>query len=275
MVIRLTAITGLPRSVVESARGRVDETLFVRELARRDGKIISSYDPAIAGDDPDPSVPRPDFADPFLGALKAPLTAAMTNLLRANGKAPTIPYIVSNELVFQNWRWSDGHGMPEAVTAMRKHAGARSRPARSRGAWIFGFADAVFRKHADPRRSFRISAGGSSSAITGAATCFTAATIPASQFGRDAEALFPGVFETAMTEIRFYHLLDQRLERVLPQLLEMSLARGWRVVVQATSEERIEALDAHLWTYRDDSFLPHGTVAQSGRGRSTDPAHRR
>jgi DNA polymerase-3 subunit chi len=63
-----------------------------------------------------------------------------------------------------------------------------------------------------------------------------------------------------MTEIRFYHLLEQRLERVLPQLLEVSLQRGWRVVVQAASEERIEALDAHLWTYRDDSFLPHGTA---------------
>jgi DNA polymerase-3 subunit chi len=63
-----------------------------------------------------------------------------------------------------------------------------------------------------------------------------------------------------MTEVRFYHLIDQRLERVLPQLLEVSLDRGWRVVVQAASEERIEALDAHLWTYRDDSFLPHGTA---------------
>ena len=37
------------------------------------------------------------------------------------------------------------------------------------------------------------------------------------------------------------------------------LERGWRVVVQGSSEERIEALDAHLWTWRDDSFLPHGT----------------
>ena len=27
----------------------------------------------------------------------------------------------------------------------------------------------------------------------------------------------------------------------------------------AASEERVEALDAHLWTFRDDSFLPHGT----------------
>jgi DNA polymerase-3 subunit chi len=62
-----------------------------------------------------------------------------------------------------------------------------------------------------------------------------------------------------MTEILFYHLLRQPLERVLPALLEKSLERGWRVVVQAASEERIEALDAHLWTFRDDSFLPHGT----------------
>ena len=47
-----------------------------------------------------------------------------------------------------------------------------------------------------------------------------------------------------MTEVSFYHLLEQRLERVLPQLLEVSLQRGWRVVVQAASEERIEALRA-------------------------------
>jgi DNA polymerase-3 subunit chi len=62
-----------------------------------------------------------------------------------------------------------------------------------------------------------------------------------------------------MTEILFYHLQGQKLEGVLPALLEKSLARGWRVVVQGASEERIEALDAHLWTYRDDGFLPHGT----------------
>src|SRR5882672_2282556 len=62
-----------------------------------------------------------------------------------------------------------------------------------------------------------------------------------------------------MTEILFYHLQKQSLEKVLPTLLEKSLERGWRVVVQASSEERIEALDGHLWTYRDDSFLAHGT----------------
>jgi DNA polymerase-3 subunit chi len=62
-----------------------------------------------------------------------------------------------------------------------------------------------------------------------------------------------------MTEILFYHLKGQTPEQVLPALLQKSLERGWRVVVQGSSEERIEALDAHLWTWRDDSFLPHGT----------------
>ena len=62
-----------------------------------------------------------------------------------------------------------------------------------------------------------------------------------------------------MTEVLFYHLQNMSLESVLPPLLEKSLERGWRVVVQSTSPERADALDAHLWTYRDDGFLPHGT----------------
>lgn len=65
-------------------------------------------------------------------------------------------------------------------------------------------------------------------------------------------------------EVLFYHLERQPLERVLPSLLERTLERGWRAVVQAGSPERLEALDAALWTYRDDSFLPHGT-AKDGR----------
>ena len=66
-----------------------------------------------------------------------------------------------------------------------------------------------------------------------------------------------------MTEAVFYHLQGQPIDKVLPALLEKSLERGWRVIVQASSEERIEALDAHLWTFRDDSFLPHGTYKDS------------
>ncbi|MGQ3674485.1 DNA polymerase III subunit chi [Xanthobacter sp. TB0139] len=65
-----------------------------------------------------------------------------------------------------------------------------------------------------------------------------------------------------MSEILFYHLERRPLEAVLPTLLEKSLERGWRCVVQCGSEERRDALDSHLWTYNEGSFLPHGTNAQ-------------
>ncbi|HCX69285.1 DNA polymerase III subunit chi [Parvibaculum sp.] len=62
-----------------------------------------------------------------------------------------------------------------------------------------------------------------------------------------------------MTEVLFYHLQNAPLERVLPQLLERSLERGWKVIVKAGGPERLEAINSALWTYSDDSFLPHGT----------------
>jgi len=73
-----------------------------------------------------------------------------------------------------------------------------------------------------------------------------------------------------MTEVLFYHLQNMSLESVLPPLLEKSLERNWRVVVQSTSQERIDALDAHLWTYREDSFLPHATWRAGAAGRAGD-----
>ena len=65
-----------------------------------------------------------------------------------------------------------------------------------------------------------------------------------------------------MTEVLFYHLETRSLEAVLPQLLEKTLERGWRAVIEVGSTERAEALDSHLWTYRDDSFLPHGKTGE-------------
>ena len=62
------------------------------------------------------------------------------------------------------------------------------------------------------------------------------------------------------TEVLFYHLERQALEQVLPTLVEKTLERGWRAVVQAGSEERLAAIDLALWTYKDDSFLAHGSA---------------
>jgi DNA polymerase III subunit chi len=63
-----------------------------------------------------------------------------------------------------------------------------------------------------------------------------------------------------VTEVRFYHLQRARLEEVLPVILERCHQRGERVLVLAGSTERVEALAALLWTYRPESFLPHGTA---------------
>ncbi len=61
-----------------------------------------------------------------------------------------------------------------------------------------------------------------------------------------------------MTEVWFYQLQRRRLEQVLPNLVERVLQRGWRAAIQAATPERLAALDDLLWTFAEDSFLPHG-----------------
>ncbi len=63
-----------------------------------------------------------------------------------------------------------------------------------------------------------------------------------------------------MTEIRFYHLERRRVDQALPSLLEHALEEGRRVLVRASSEEMVAALNERLWTYDDASFLPHGAA---------------
>jgi len=63
-----------------------------------------------------------------------------------------------------------------------------------------------------------------------------------------------------LTEVRFYHLTRTSLDAALPTMLERTLARDQRALVMAGSEERVEALNARLWTYQERSFLPHGSA---------------
>ena len=61
----------------------------------------------------------------------------------------------------------------------------------------------------------------------------------------------------AATEVWFYHLERTGLEQALPELLEKTLQRGWKALVRVRQPDRVAHLDAALWTYRDDGFLPH------------------
>jgi DNA polymerase-3 subunit chi len=59
-------------------------------------------------------------------------------------------------------------------------------------------------------------------------------------------------------EVWFYHLERAAPAAVLGELLEKTLARGWRARVKTPSRARLEALDKGLWADRPDAFLPHG-----------------
>jgi len=61
-------------------------------------------------------------------------------------------------------------------------------------------------------------------------------------------------------EYWFYHLESQPLQAALPLLLEKTLSRGWRACLRFSTPERLDTIDSALWTYREESFLPHGTA---------------
>jgi DNA polymerase III subunit chi len=63
-----------------------------------------------------------------------------------------------------------------------------------------------------------------------------------------------------VTEVRFYHLEQRRVDQALPPLLERALEEGRRILVRASSDEMVAALNERLWTYDDASFLPHGAA---------------
>ena len=66
----------------------------------------------------------------------------------------------------------------------------------------------------------------------------------------------------------FYHLTRRRLEDALPVLVERSLAQGWRVEVRGTRPDTLAQLDDHLWTYSEDSFVPHVRASSDGAASS-------
>ena len=63
-------------------------------------------------------------------------------------------------------------------------------------------------------------------------------------------------------EVWFYHLERTALDQALPELLEKTLQRGWKALVRTGDVQRLDHLDSWLWSYRDDSFLPHGLASE-------------
>ena len=66
----------------------------------------------------------------------------------------------------------------------------------------------------------------------------------------------------APCDVWFYHLERTALDQALPELLDKTLAKGWRALVRTDQAERLDHLDGWLWSYRDDAFLPHGLATE-------------
>ena len=64
----------------------------------------------------------------------------------------------------------------------------------------------------------------------------------------------------AQGEVWFYQLERSTLDEVLPELLDRTLQRGWRARVRVADADQRREIDEQLWTWRDDSFLAHGTA---------------
>ena len=62
-------------------------------------------------------------------------------------------------------------------------------------------------------------------------------------------------------EVWFFQLERQPLDAALPSLIEKTLEKGWRAVVQTAVPARVDVIDALLWTFKPESFLAHGTKA--------------
>jgi len=62
-----------------------------------------------------------------------------------------------------------------------------------------------------------------------------------------------------MTEIRFYHLQTYNLDQALPQILGKALSAGHKINVRLPDTKEVERINTLLWTFRPDSFLPHGS----------------
>lgn len=120
MVDRVTALTGLERSLVARFDGRIDMRSFVRELYRDKERVGSLYDGTVTGLDPEPRAARSRFDDAVLDASVAPLTsAAIGYLYETLNWRPQGRYQLLNHEVSSRWNWGSGRNAPEAFGDLR------------------------------------------------------------------------------------------------------------------------------------------------------------
>jgi DNA polymerase-3 subunit chi len=61
-----------------------------------------------------------------------------------------------------------------------------------------------------------------------------------------------------MTDIRFYHMEQATLDQALPMIVMKAWQSGENVMVRVPDKREASRLNDLLWSFRADSFIPHG-----------------
>ena len=141
IVAKVSEITGLSEDVVRRHGGRISGRIYTEHVNRPAGKIASLYDASITGFDPDPMSGRSHYSDPFLTALKAPMTGAMLELYQSKLDYRTDrPYVKISGKVNNSWIWGNSPTPPESMSDLRE---ALALDKRFRVLVVHGYTDLV------------------------------------------------------------------------------------------------------------------------------------
>lgn len=103
----LADLTGLPLEVVQRHRGRLNSSLFARELLRDQQRILGVYDASVTAIDPFPDRLLSEGSDPTLEGIDRLFTGAINSHLRDTlGVKTSLTYHLLNFDVFNAWTFT-------------------------------------------------------------------------------------------------------------------------------------------------------------------------
>jgi carboxypeptidase C (cathepsin A) len=118
---RVAEFTGLDPALVQRYHGAINNTVFLHELDRAQGRVGSVYDATITSSDAFPLETLSSMPDAVLESLKAPVSSAMVAIYgtRLNWR-PDSPYQLYGAAANREWDYGRGFGArPQAVGFMR------------------------------------------------------------------------------------------------------------------------------------------------------------
>jgi carboxypeptidase C (cathepsin A) len=114
---RVAQMTGLPEDVVARSRGFIRDA-YIKNLRRREHKIVSRYDATFATDDPNPESPAARGPDPILDGVVRSYGSAFVAYARDElGFKTDMTYNLLASGISGKWKWDEGSGRARASVA--------------------------------------------------------------------------------------------------------------------------------------------------------------